>query len=285
MRPRRKMALTRAIALVIPVAVLSLGAAGPANADTSRRGPAGQTLTVTKSTGVSRSGETVTVSGTGFNVDKGIYVAFCVDNGAGQLPSPCGGGADTSGSLGASHWISSNPPSYAEGLTVPYGPGGTFRVQLTLTTTINNTVDCTVRTCAVVTRNDHTRTADRSQDVRIPISFAAAPPAAKPSTAAPRPGGAGTSGGGAPENAAPPPAPGAPATTAPGPTTAAPGSPGTDPATGVGATTAGPGLLQVTRVSTAQSADGWWTGALIALGAVALLLFGLRLRRRRGARP
>lgn len=133
---------------------------------------AAKRLTVSKTKGIKRAGETLTVTGRGYDETKGIYVAFCLDNGPGVMPSPCGGGADMSGSSGASVWISSNPPSYAEGLTTPYGKGGSFRVSVRVSQMIGD-VDCAVRGCAVVTRNDHTRTGDRSQDVRIPVRFAA----------------------------------------------------------------------------------------------------------------
>ncbi|GAA0439862.1 hypothetical protein Aca07nite_48390 [Actinoplanes capillaceus] len=142
-------------------------------ATTSSPALAARRLSVSQTRGLDRAGETVTVTGRGYDVTKGIYIAFCLDNGPGVLPSPCGGGADTSGGSGASVWVSSNPPSYAEGLTIPYGKGGSFTVSLRVTRMIGD-VDCAVRGCAVVTRNDHTRTADRSQDVRIPIRFAAA---------------------------------------------------------------------------------------------------------------
>ncbi|MBB3098237.1 hypothetical protein FHR83_005932 [Actinoplanes campanulatus] len=142
-------------------------------ATTSSPALAARRLSVSKTRGLDRAGETVTVTGRGYDVTKGIYIAFCLDNGPGVLPSPCGGGADTSGGSGASVWVSSNPPSYAEGLTIPYGKGGSFKVSLRVTRMIGD-VDCAVRGCAVVTRNDHTRTADRSQDARIPIRFAAA---------------------------------------------------------------------------------------------------------------
>lgn len=153
-------------------ALLVGGAAAPAHAQTSTTGPEGQTLIVSKSTGLAPAGETVTVEGTGFDETKGIYVAFCVDNGPAARPTPCGGGVDSSGSLGASHWVSSNPPSYGDGLAVPYRDGGSFSVTLHLAARIGE-VDCTERACAVVTRADHTRGADRSQDVRVPVTFSA----------------------------------------------------------------------------------------------------------------
>lgn len=140
-------------------------------------GPEGQKLTVSKTSGLAAAGETVTVSGTGYNTEKGIYVAFCVDNGPGKTPTPCVGGVDMSGESGASVWVSSNPPSYGEGLAKPYGGtghAGTFSVQLKVRAKDANT-DCTAAgvSCAVITRNDHTRGGDQTQTVRIPVIFGA----------------------------------------------------------------------------------------------------------------
>ncbi|MEV7884992.1 LPXTG cell wall anchor domain-containing protein [Streptomyces sp. NPDC002817] len=152
-----------------------LTAVSPAAAADTTTGPEGQKLTVSKSSGLDPAGETVTVSGTGYNTEKGIYVAFCVDNGAGRTPTPCVGGVDMSGESGASVWVSSDPPSYGEGLAKPYkgsGHDGSFSVQLKVRAKDANT-DCTKSgvTCAVITRNDHTRGGDQSQTVRIPVTF------------------------------------------------------------------------------------------------------------------
>ncbi|MGW5636963.1 hypothetical protein [Streptomyces sp. NPDC003832] len=130
---------------------------------------------MSKSSGLDPAGETVTVTGSGYNTEKGIYVAFCVDNGAGKTPTPCVGGVDMSGESGASVWVSSNPPSYGEGLAKPYEGGGhkgSFSVQVKVRAKDANT-DCTASgvTCAVITRNDHTRGGDQSQTVRIPVTF------------------------------------------------------------------------------------------------------------------
>ncbi|WP_326551732.1 hypothetical protein [Micromonospora sp. NBC_01813] len=285
-------AITTAIVAAIVAAPL-LTTATPAYADTTTSGAAGQRLTVSKSTGISRSGETVSVSGTGYDTSKGIYVAFCVDNGAGAAPSPCGGGVDTSGTGGSSHWISSNPPSYGEGLAVPYGTGGSFQVSIPLVTKIGD-VDCTVRTCSVVTRADHTRTSDRSQDVRVPITFAAAAPAPAATSAAPAAGtparptapaqtGGGTTGttGGTDDPTA--------GTTAESPTGAS-----TAPDATTGADPAGAGTadstdteadgLSVTRVSTVGPAGQWWSSTLILLALGILALLGLSAARRRTRR-
>jgi LPXTG-motif cell wall-anchored protein len=176
----------------------------PAVAAATATGPEGQKLTASKSAGLDPAGETVTVSGTGYNTEKGIYVAFCVDNGAGRTPTPCVGGVDMSGESGASVWVSSDPPSYGEGLAEPYkgsGHDGSFSVRLKVRAKDANT-DCTKSgvTCAVITRNDHTRGGDQSQTVRIPVTFggtgsstASSTPSA--SATAGTTGGGGTTGG------------------------------------------------------------------------------------------
>ncbi len=174
-------------------------------AGTSATGPEGQKLTVSQAVGLDPAGETVTVSGTGYNTEKGIYVAFCVDNGAGKTPTPCVGGVDMSGESGASAWISSNPPSYGEGLAEPYGGSGhqgTFSVRLKVRAKDANT-DCTKTgvSCAVITRNDHTRGGDQTQTVRIPVAFGGSGGSASSdhTAASATPGataGAGTPGGG-----------------------------------------------------------------------------------------
>ncbi|EWM63247.1 LigA protein [Micromonospora sp. M42] len=250
----------------------------PAHAGTAT-GSGGQKLTVTPSTGLSRSGATVSVSGRGYDVDKGIYVAYCVDNGPGVAATPCGGGADTTGSLGASQWISSNPPAYAEGLPEPYGPGGSFSVTVKVTPTIGD-VDCTVRRCAVVTRADHTRASDRSQDVRVPVTFAAgatsAPPKAGPAPKATTPAATPRTTTGQD----------APAPAASGNAPAAAGAAGvTGAAPGAGAPSqAAASDLHVTRVSDTSGAGRGWTVGVVAAALALVVLLGLgRWRRRRGA--
>ncbi|WP_033344315.1 hypothetical protein [Catenuloplanes japonicus] len=275
-------------ALVLAVVVLP---ASPAHADTSASGPGGQRLTASKSAQLNRAGEAVTVSGRGYDETKGIYVAFCVDNGPGALPTPCGGGADTSGSSGASVWISSNPPSYAEGLTTPYGAGGSFSASIRVVPAIGS-VDCTVKTCAIVTRNDHTRTEDRSQDVRIPITFTPAGGTSEGggSNGGGSNGGATDNGGGGATNnggGAVPVGGANPAAVTPGRTFAAPSAPAATalstaslPPTGEPAAMAGR-ANPLHRVSAATPLGHWWAvgGAFLA-GLVVAAIVG-RLRRRR----
>jgi hypothetical protein len=157
---------------------LQLHDAAPAGAD-----GCAPSLSVSKTSGLAPGGEAVSVSGSCFDLNKGVYVAFCVVPPPGSLPTPCGGGIDQSGEGGLSHWISSNPPPEGVDLAVPYGPGGSFRVTMTPSAALNKTVDCRRVSCAIVSRNDHTRSGDRSQDVVIPVTFAADAPVALPAPA------------------------------------------------------------------------------------------------------
>jgi hypothetical protein len=143
-----------------------------------------RTLTVSQASGLSDAGQTITVSGSGYDVTKGIYVALCVATPKGVLPSPCGGGVDMEGDGGASIWISDNPPSYAKGLPLPYGPDGSFRVSFRVGPVIDKFNDCRAVRCAIVTKSDHTITSDRSQDLQIPVTFLGTAPTTtvKPST-------------------------------------------------------------------------------------------------------
>ncbi|RKS73063.1 hypothetical protein BZB76_3747 [Actinomadura pelletieri DSM 43383] len=162
-----------ALALTVAACLAGGGAFAPAAyADPGKAtGPAGQTMTVSKVDGLPEKGATVRVTGSGFDTSKGIYIGLCKDNGAGKPPGPCGGGADTSGKAGASQWISSNPPPYGKGLTVPYGPGGTFDVTIRVGAALDKSVDCAEVRCVVAARTDHTRRGDRSQDVLVPVKF------------------------------------------------------------------------------------------------------------------
>lgn len=191
------------MALVVAATVLLTPEPASAQPVTVAEGP--RQLTVSKAQGVDSAGERITVTGTGYDELKGIYVAFCLRPAPGQLPTPCGGGVDMTGESSGSVWISSNPPPYGEGLAVPYGPGGTFTVEIAVQPRISEDIDCTVVECVVVSRNDHTRTGDRSQDVAVPIVFGT-PPAAVPPPAAQPPPAPAPAPEPEPEQPAPPPA-------------------------------------------------------------------------------
>ena len=187
-----------------------------------------RTLTTSQAASLDPRGQTVALAGSGYDSGKGIYVALCVIPPRNAIPSPCGGGVDTEGSAGSSQWFSSNPPAYGVGLAQPYGPSGSFSTRFSIRAEIAPGIDCRQVRCALLTRSDHTRTSDRSQDLMIPVSFRS------------------DSGGGTPT----PPSPGGP--TAPAPTQPAPSAPApeTPPSVEVPDTVAPP-----TPMSTAPEAN------------------------------
>lgn len=181
-RPRVASRALIAAALVAVFVLLTIGAGlltpGPTVAQGTAQGPTGQVLTVSPTVDLDPAGEQVTVTGSGYDETKGIYVSFCLLPPPGQKPSPCGGGIDLSGTSGGTVWISSDPPPFAKDLTTPFGPGGSFEVTITVEAAIAAGFDCRVVACAVVTRADHTRADDRSADVFVPIAFAVGGPTA-----------------------------------------------------------------------------------------------------------
>ncbi|GAB1818179.1 hypothetical protein HerbRD11066_13430 [Herbidospora sp. RD11066] len=183
--------LTAMIMAVAPVALVSA-----AWADVSATGPEGQRLTAAKAA-IDPAGERIRVTGTGYDLTKGVYVALCVDKGGGQAAGPCVGGVDMEGAGGGSKWISSNPPSYGQGLATPYtdqgGGKGGFDITLSLVAKDDIGTDCTATgvTCVIYTRADHTRSADRTQDVKIPVTWGTGgnPPPTPGGSPTPTPGG------------------------------------------------------------------------------------------------
>ena len=126
-------------------------------------------LSVSQTTNLNPNGTSVTVRGTGFDVRKGVYVTVCTQAAPGPQAT-CIGGVNIDGSSASSVWVSSNPPGYAVGLTTPFSPDGSFTVELVVVAK-SGTLDCTAIKCGVITRSDHLRYTDRSQDVFVPITF------------------------------------------------------------------------------------------------------------------
>lgn len=126
-------------------------------------------LSVSQTTNLNPNGTSVTVRGTGYNISKGVYVIVCTQAAPGPQ-STCVGGVNIDGSSASSVWINSQPPSYAVGLTTAFQPDGSFSVVLSVVAK-SGALDCTVVKCGVVTRSDHLRYTDRTQDVFVPISF------------------------------------------------------------------------------------------------------------------
>ena len=126
-------------------------------------------LSVSQVNNLNPNGTTVTVRGTGYDVNKGVYVIVCTQAAPGPQAT-CIGGVNIDGSSASSVWVSSNPPNYAIGLTTPFLPDGSFTVDLVVVAK-SGALDCTILKCGVVTRSDHLRYTDRTQDVFVPITF------------------------------------------------------------------------------------------------------------------
>jgi hypothetical protein len=126
-------------------------------------------LVLSQSTGLASSGTRITVRGSGFDVTKGVYVIVC-NQAAWTDSRRCVGGVNIDGSSPVSEWVSSNPPAYAKGLTIPFAADGSFTITL-LARAKGDDIDCTKEQCGVVSFADHTRRDDRSQDVFVPVSF------------------------------------------------------------------------------------------------------------------
>ena len=126
-------------------------------------------LTVSQTTNLNPNGTSVTVRGSGYDITKGVYVIVCTQAAPGPQ-STCVGGINIDGSSPSSVWVSSNPPSYAIGLTTEFQPDGSFNIAV-LAVAKSGDLDCTLVKCGVVTRSDHLRYTDRTQDVFVPISF------------------------------------------------------------------------------------------------------------------
>ncbi|MFD3792666.1 hypothetical protein [Streptomyces cyaneofuscatus] len=178
-RPRRPgpRRLSAAAVAALLLAAVPAGAAMSADAATpkSATGPEGQKLTVSATTGLDPAGEKIRVTGEGYGPKSGIYVALCKDNGANRVPSPCLGGADMSGGSKTSQWIVPPGDAYEDELALPFGPGGTFDVEIEIRAK-GDGLDCAEVSCSVVTRADHRASGDRTQDVRIPVTFAGQAP-------------------------------------------------------------------------------------------------------------
>ncbi|KOU77877.1 LPXTG-motif cell wall anchor domain protein [Streptomyces sp. MMG1533] len=158
-------------------AALTLGLATSASAATSTRtivdGSTTYSLSVTAPDTAASTGQVITVTGSGFNTGQGIYVGLCAVDGAqgANKPTPCLGGQDEDGSIGASHWVN-NTFGGLFANSSKFGSGGTFSVQIYVKATLDNGQVCGDDvTCAVVTRADHFDTDDRKYDVHVPISF------------------------------------------------------------------------------------------------------------------
>ncbi|MFH8882885.1 hypothetical protein [Streptomyces californicus] len=172
----RRTAGTAAIAALLLAGVpAGLAAGADAGGPKTATGPRGQKLTASVTTALDPAGQKVRMTGEGYGLTSGIYVALCKDNGDNRTPSPCLGGADMSGGSKTSQWIVPPGDPYEGDLALAFGPGGSFDVELDITGE-GDGLDCAEVACALVTRADHRAAGDRTHDVRIPVVFAAQGP-------------------------------------------------------------------------------------------------------------
>lgn len=159
------LALVTILTLLIP----STGyAASASSSKVTVTGSKGQKLTVSQTKGLKKDAK-VTVTGSGYNKDVGIYVTFCVIPKKGKKPDHCGA-YNITGINSQAVWISSNPPLYALLLVTSFKDGGKFKIELPVSQTIGDK-DCTKVKCAVLTRADHTNGDNRTADVIVPVTF------------------------------------------------------------------------------------------------------------------
>jgi hypothetical protein len=154
---------------VLLVGLMFLLGLTPMSIASAVTGSHGEVFTASITNGI-KPGQTIKVSGNGFDTTVGIYVEMCQIVPVGTLPTVCGGGVNMTGAGAASFWISSNPPSYGKNLAIPFKSGGSFAVSLKVQPLIGK-VDCRKIQCAIYVRADHTRTQDRSHDIKLPITF------------------------------------------------------------------------------------------------------------------
>jgi hypothetical protein len=130
------------------------------------------------------AGDRLIVTGSGYDPDKGIYVALCtVPDAVGEKPGPCLGGVpsteeDGDSTVGAveygpSNWVNDDWAWRLFGARAfEDRSAGTFTAYIEVPASADENVDCTQVRCGLFTRNDHTALEDRVQDLYVPASFA-----------------------------------------------------------------------------------------------------------------
>jgi len=127
-------------------------------------------------------GDRFVVSGTGYDPARGIYVAICaIPDDPTVKPGPCLGGSPDGDAVevpegtiqfAPSNWINDDWAWKLFGArSYDDRDSGTFTAYLEVPPTADDKVDCRETACALYTRNDHTASGDRVQDVYIPLGF------------------------------------------------------------------------------------------------------------------
>ncbi|GAA1623825.1 hypothetical protein [Leucobacter chromiireducens] len=128
-----------------------------------------------------RPGDTLVVTGDGFDAGIGIYLAICgIPASADEKPGPCLGGVPEGAEAGdagaqaglSSAWIT-DAWAWRAFATQGYADAdrGTFTATLTVPDPVVDGFDCRDQRCAIATRADHTAAKDRVQDMLLPVAF------------------------------------------------------------------------------------------------------------------
>jgi hypothetical protein len=128
-------------------------------------------------------GDQLVVSGAGYDESRGIYVAICkIPADAATKPGPCIGGVPAqeaqsvdAGTVqyAASNWINDDWAWKLFGArSYDSAKLGTFTAYVEVGEPVDSKLDCTVESCGLYTRNDHTALSDRVQDLYLPVGFA-----------------------------------------------------------------------------------------------------------------
>lgn len=137
-----------------------------------------------------REGDRIVVTGSGYTPNRGLYVAICaVPAQLDGRPGPCLGGVpeQTEEELpeGSVQWAPSNwiNDEFAWRIFGARGfddrAAGEFTAYLLVGPSADAAVDCAAVECGIYTRNDHTATGDRVQDIYLPIAWDTAPAGAE----------------------------------------------------------------------------------------------------------
>lgn len=123
-----------------------------------------------------RPGDRLTITGTGYDSDIGIYVGFCkVPDEVDERPTPCLAGIpDEVDDALESAWITNNWAWRAfASHTFEDETTGSFKVELVVPEAEAEAegLDCRVQSCGIFTRADHTALSERVQDIYLPIAF------------------------------------------------------------------------------------------------------------------
>ncbi|MEN9620005.1 MAG: hypothetical protein RL499_198 [Actinomycetota bacterium] len=148
-----------------------------------------RTLSVTSDSGdpldlsAVSAGNRLVVTGSGYDGERGIYVAVCaVPDELDTKPGPCLGGVGSQDEqqfeegvvqYAPSNWINETwawrlfgSRSYDD------NEAGTFTAYIELPPVTDGKVDCAAVQCGLYTRNDHTAASDRVQDLYVPLRWA-----------------------------------------------------------------------------------------------------------------